>query len=253
MRLLAIGSVPALLIAAGTVGYRFMEGWSWFDAFYVGVTTLTSIGYGDRAPVTIAGRVFTMALAIGGIFTFAVAATEILSTIITGELHDFLGKRRMGHRIKALRQHVIVCGFDHSGRRACAELRGAGFAVVVIDPREASLMAARDAGALSLLGDATRDDVLREAGIERARALIAVATTDAENVVITMTARGLHPTLPIVARAQDEATVPNFLRAGATRTVSPHAIVGERIALAVLRPAVLDILEPPGPKRRRRG
>ena len=111
-----------LLIGVGTVGYRVLEGWSWFDSFYVAVITLTSIGYGERAPLTIAGRVFTMVLALGGIFTVAFVATELLSTIITGELRDFWGKRRMAKRIDALEQHVIVCGYGHVGQHVCADL-----------------------------------------------------------------------------------------------------------------------------------
>ena len=243
LRLLAFGSVPALLIAAGTVGYRWIEGWSWFDAFYVAVITLTSIGYGDRPPITTAGRVFTLALALGGIFTLAVAATELLSTIVTGELREFWGRWRMRKRIKALRQHAIVCGYGQVGQHVCTDLLGGGVPVVVIDRRDALLAAAHDAGAHTLPGDATADATLREAGIVRARALIAVAGTDPDNVLITMTARLLHPTLPIVARAQEETSVPKLLRAGATRTVSSHAIVGGRMAQAVLRPAVLDFIE----------
>jgi voltage-gated potassium channel len=235
--------VLVLLIASGTVGYRSFERWSWFDAFYVTVTTLTSIGYGDRSPVSTAGRVFTLALALGGIFTVALAATEILSTIVSGELREFLGKRRMEKRIEALEQHVIVCGYGHVGRHACAGLLGGGVPVVVIDRRDAPLAAATDAGALAVQGDATADPILRSAGIERARALIAVAGTDPDNVLITMTARLLRPALPIVSRAEEEAIVPKLLRAGATRTVSLHALVGGRMAQAVLCPAVLDLIE----------
>ena len=197
----------------------------------------------ERAPVTIAGRVFTMVLALGGIFTVALAATEILGTIVTGELRDFWEKRRMRKRIEALEQHVIVCGYGRVGRHVCADLLGGGVPFVVIDRQDAPLAAARDAGAHPVLGDATADAILRRAGIERARALVAVAGTDPDNVLITMTARLLHPALPIVARAEEEATVPKLLRAGATRTVSPHAIVGGRMAQAVLRPAVLDFIE----------
>jgi voltage-gated potassium channel len=232
-----------LLIGAGTVGYRLLEGWSWFDSFYVAVITLTSIGYGQRAPATIPGRVFTMVLALGGIFTVAFIATKLLSTIITGELRDYWEQRRMAKRIDALAQHVIVCGYGHVGQHVCADLLGGGVPVVVIDRRNDALVAARDAGAHFLLGDATADATLAAAGIERARALVAAAGTDSDNVLITMTARLLCPTLPIVSRAEDEATMPKLLRAGATRTVSPYMIAGGRMAQAVLRPAVLDFIE----------
>ena len=192
------------------------------------------------------GRVFTMALALGGIFTVAVAATELLSTIITGELRDFLGKRRMRKRIDALEQHVIVCGYGHVGQHVCADLLGRGVPFVVDRSlrRPPLSRRPRDARAHAVLGDATEDATLRRAGIERARALIAVAGTDADNVLITMTARLLCPTLPIVARAEEDGTVPKLLIARALRrTVSPHAIAGGRMAQAVLRPAVLDFIE----------
>ena len=120
LRLLVFGSVPAVLIGIGTVGYRYLEGWSWFNSFYVAVITLTSIGHGETTYLSTSGHLFTMALALGGIFTVAIAATELLGTIITGELRDFWGKWRMRKRIEALEQHVIVCGYGHVGQHVCA-------------------------------------------------------------------------------------------------------------------------------------
>src|SRR5581483_5017454 len=151
-------------------------------------------------------------------------------TLITGELRDFWDRRRMARRIDALERPVIVCGYGHVGQHVCAGLLGGGVPIVVIDRRDAALAAARDAGAHALLGDATADATLNRAGIQRARALIAVAGTDPDNILITMTARLLCPALPIVARAEDESVVPKLLRAGATRTVSPHVIAGGRMA-----------------------
>ena len=241
--MLFFGSVPAVLIGIGTVGYRYLEGWSWFNSFYASVITLTSIGHGETAYQSTSGQLFTLALALGGIFTVALAATELLSTVITGELRDYLGKWRMRKRIEALQQHVIVCGYGHVGRHVCADLLAAGAPVVVVDRSEAALTAAGDAGACPVLGDASADVTLSRAGIERARALIAVAGADSDNVLITMTARLLCPALPIVSRAEDEATVQKLERAGASRTVSPHAIAGGMMAQAVLRPAVLDFIE----------
>jgi voltage-gated potassium channel len=238
-RLLLFWSLPGLLIAGGTVGYRAIERWSWFDSFYVAVITLTSIGYGDRHAFSVAGHVLTLVLALVGITSLAVAATELLGAIITGELREFLENWRMRRRIDALDQHVIVCGYGHVGQHVCADLLGGGAPVLVIDRLDAALAAACDTGAHRLLGDATDDATLKRAGIDRARALVAVAGSDADNVLITMTARLLQPRLPIVSRAQDPATIPKLLRAGATRTASPHAIAGQRIADAVLRPCVL--------------
>jgi voltage-gated potassium channel len=242
LRLLLFGSVLVLLIAIGTVGYRAIEAWSWFDAFFKSVSLLTSLG-SDLHPLSTRGRMFTIVLALFGIFTVALAATEVLRIIVTGELREYLEGRRMGKRIDDLERHVIVCGYGRVGRHACADLAGAGVPVVVIDRQDTLLAAAREAGAHPVSGDASADVTLRRAGIERARALVAAAGTDPDNVLITMTARLLHPTLPIVARAAEEATVPKLLRAGATRTISPYAISGRRMAYAVLRPTALDLLE----------
>ena len=243
LRLLVFASVPAAFIAAGTIGYRLTEGWSWFDSFYVAVITLTSIGYGDKHAFTVAGRVLTLMLAVGGISTFAIAATELLGPVVTGEMHEFLWRRRMRRRIDALRHHVIVCGYGHVGAHVCAQLVRAGVPVIVIDCDEATAVSARDAGAEFVIGDATTDATLVHAGINRARALIAMAGSDAVNVLITMSARALARPLLIVARAQDDAAAPKLLRAGATRTMSPLAIAGGHIAQAVLRPAVFDFIE----------
>jgi voltage-gated potassium channel len=233
-------SIPTTQLGVGTVGYRLIERWSWFDSFYVAVITLTSIGYGEKYAISTPGRVLTIVLAIGGVSTVAFAVTELLGTIITGELRDFMRKTRMGTRIDALEQHVIVCGYGHVGEHVCTDLLGGGVPVVVIDRRNEALVAAGAAGAFPVLGDATGDATLRQAGIDRARALIAVAGTDADNVLITMSARLLNPRLAIVSRAEDEATVPKLLRAGATRTARPHAIAGGRMAQAVLHPTVTD-------------
>jgi voltage-gated potassium channel len=253
IRLLLFWSAPVLLIGVGTVGYRLTERWSWFDAFYVAVITLTSIGYGDKHAFSMGGRLLTLALALGGISTVAVAATELLGTIITGELPNFMRTWRMRKRIDALDGHVIVCGYGHVGRHVCADLVGYGIPLVVIDTREDVLVEARARGAHVLQGDAAVDAVLQRAGLPRARALIAVAGNDADSVLITMTAHLICPNLPIVARAEDDATIPKLMSAGATRTASPHAIAGGRIAQAVLCPTVVEAdlqmeeqLVPPG-------
>jgi voltage-gated potassium channel len=240
---LAFCSVPLALIAGGTVGYHWIEGWSWFYAFYVTVITLTSIGHGEGQPLSNIGRLFTMVLALGGISTFALAATQLLSLIVTGALRNSRNERRMEKRIDALRQHVIVCGYGDVGRHVTADLMRAGVPVVVLDRQTACLAEADKAGALALLGDATTDEALNRAGIERARALIAVAGTDGDNVLITMSARLLRPGLPIVARVEEEATSAKLMRAGATITVSPYAMAGGRMAQAILRPAVFELVE----------
>jgi voltage-gated potassium channel len=239
-RLVVFWSAPPLLIFAGAIGYRAIERWSWFDSVYVSVNTLTSLGGGGLHAASHRGRVLTLLLALVGISTLAVVATELVGTIATGELREYLRSRRMAKWIETLEQHVIVCGYGHVGQHVCAELLAGGVPVIAVDRLDEPLALARDTGAYAVLGDASTDETLVRARIDRARALIAVAGSDPDNVLITMTARLLRPALPIVARWEDMATIPKLLKAGATRTASPHTIAGERIAEAVLCPSALD-------------
>ena len=242
-RLLVFGSVPATLVAGGTIGYRLSEGWPWFDSFYIAVVTLTSIGTATCTRSRCRACLLTLLLALGWAPTFALAAAELLGPVVTGEMHEYVWRRRMLKRIDALDQHVIICGHGDVGRHVCARLRRAGVPVIVIDFNEAAAIAARTTGAEFVVGDAAGDPVLVQAGIRRARALIPLAGSDADNILITMTARALCPDLTIVSRADHAEVVPKLLRAGATRTLSPYAIAGGRIAEAVLRPAVFDFLD----------
>jgi voltage-gated potassium channel len=238
-RLAVYWSVPLAFIVAGTVGYRVVERWHWFDAFYVAVITLTSMGHATEYAFSRGGRLLTVSLALGGIWTIAVAATQLLGMILTGELRGFAQRRRMEKRIAALEQHVIVCGFGRVGHRLCADLTEAGVPVAVIDRRDGALEAARQVGAHLVLGDATTDAALTTAGIDRARAVVAVTGSDADNLLITMTARQLRPQMTILSSAHDEGTMPKLLRAGATGGASPAAIAGHHLAAALLHPAAL--------------
>ncbi len=241
VQLLAV--VPLGLIVLGTSGYHAIEGWSLFDALYMTVTTLTTIGYGEVHPLSPAGRTFTIGLALGGIFTLFFTTAEFLRAVISGELSSHLGRHRMEKKIAGLTGHIIVCGYGRVGRQVCEDFSSAGVPFVVIDKTAERLADFSLAGGHPLVGDATEDAVLRQAGLDRARALVVVVASDADNVFITMSARLLADRLPIVARAEEAASVPKLVRAGATRVVSPHVIGGGRVAQAVLRPAVLDFIE----------
>jgi voltage-gated potassium channel len=235
--------VPTLLLLTGTVGYHLIEGWSLFDALYLTVITLTTVGYGDLHPRTTAGRTFTMVLLLVGVFTLFYAATEIIRVIVSGEVRTALGRQRMERSLAGLRDHLIVCGFGRMGRLVCARFAAQGLHFVVID-REAEALAEFEVRhGLALHGDATSDEVLRRAGVERARGLVTVTASDADNLYITMSARLLNERLFIVARTEDEHAEQKLLRAGANRVVSPYAIGGARVAQAVLRPTVVDFLE----------
>jgi voltage-gated potassium channel len=234
-----VAGVPALLVVIGTVGYVLIERWTWFDALYMSVITLMTIGYGEVHELDRAGRAFTMVLALLGATTLAASATYVLQFVIGGELNKTFGRQRMQRALDSVRDHVIVCGYGRVGRRVVADLAESGVPVVVVDQDEARL---RDC-TLWLAGDVTEDDTLKRAGIAHARALIAAVPSDADNLYVTMSARLLNTTLTIVARAESEGTEEKLLRAGATRVISPTAIGGQRVVQAVLRPAVLDFID----------
>jgi voltage-gated potassium channel len=238
-----LASIPLGLIAFGTAGYHLIEGWPLFDALYMSVTTLTTIGYGEVHPLGPGGRAFTMVLALGGIFTLFFTTAEFLRAVISGELSSHVGRHRMEKKIANLKGHIIVCGYGRVGRQVCEEFSSAGVPFVIVDRSPERIADFALPGGHPLAGDATDDAVLLQAGVERARALVVVVASDADNVFITMSARLLADRVPIIARAEEAASIPKLVRAGANRVVSPHVIGGGRVAQAVLRPAVLDFIE----------
>jgi voltage-gated potassium channel len=242
-RLALLLAVPVLLILVGSLGFHLIEDQSYFDSLYFTVITLTTVGYGDIAPKKPAGRAFTIFLALGGIFTLFYVATEIIRIIISGEVQNVLGRRRMEQSLSGMKGHLIVCGFGRMGRLVCKEFAAEKLPFVVIEREGRLLEDFPFATGLPLAGDATSDEMLRQAGADRARALVAVLPSDADNLFITMSARLLNDKLFIVARAEGELAEKKLLRAGASRVVSPYTIGGNRMAQAVLRPAVVDFIE----------
>lgn len=238
-----VAVLPALLIVVGTLGYHTIEDWPLFDALYMTVITLTTVGYREVHELSRAGQVFTMLLALGGVFTLFYAASIILGAVLRVDLLDFLGNRRMERSLNELNDHLIVCGFGRMGRLVCEQLAAHNSRFVVVDRDAASLERFSFPTGVALHGDATSDEVLEQAGVRRARAVISVAASDADNLYITMSARLLNERVFIVARAEDERSEQKLLRAGANRVVSPYLIGGARVAQAVLRPNVVDFLE----------
>jgi voltage-gated potassium channel len=242
-RLLGAILVPVFLVVVGTVGFHFIEGVPLFESLYWTVVTLATVGYGDVVPKTWAGKLFTMVLLLSGVFTIFYAATALIRAIVSGEVQAILGRQRMERNLAEMKNHLIVCGYGRMGRLVCKEFSAREMPFVVIE-RQADLIENFSVThGIALHGDATADEVLKHAGVERARALVTVLPSDADNLFITMSARLLNNKLFIVARAEGEGNEQKLARAGANRVVSPYAIGGSRVAQAVLRPAVVDFIE----------
>lgn len=237
--------IPAMLLGIGTVGYRWIEGehWSYFDGFYMTAITLTTIGYGETHELKTAGRVFTVILAYSGIFTLAYFASELVRSVVTGELKQTIGRKWVDDQLANLSGHLIVCGHGRMGRIVCAEIDRQKKWFVLIDKSAELLQGLSYHHCLPLSGDATNDELLRKAGIDRAKALVTVVGSDADNLYITLSARLLAPKLLIVARAEEEDAEVKLRKVGANKVISPYLAGGYRAVQAVLRPAVLHFME----------
>jgi voltage-gated potassium channel len=245
-RLVVPLSLVVGVVGTGTLGYRWLWhgiGGTWLDALFMTITTITTIGYGEVKPLDGPGRVFTMLVAVAGIGAFFYTFSVVLDHLVATGMADPRGRRRMERRIAELEGHVIVAGLGRVGRQAATELAEAGTPFVVLDPGAGAVRFAEERRYLHLAGDATEDAVLEQAGVRRARGLIATTANDATNMYIVLSARVLNPALRIVARATDETSVPKLLRAGADRAISPYAIGGHRLAHLILSPAVVDFFE----------
>lgn len=230
------------LVAVGTVGYMWLEGMAWIDALYMTIITLTTVGFGEVKPLTPKGRMFTIALIILGVSVAAWAVRNAVEVVLGEQFWMSVSQRRLEEQLATVRDHYIVCGYGRMGQQIVRDLRARREPFVVIDtsPEASEVLMKQDI--LHIIGDATQDSVLIQAGVERARGLVAALSGDADNVLAVLTARGLNPNLLIVARASSEAAESKLRRAGADRVVSPYVIGGHRLALALLRPAVHDFL-----------
>ncbi len=230
-----------LVIISGTVGYSIIEGWTLFDSLYMTVITLSTIGYQEVRPLSYTGRAFTIILVFVGVGAVAYGINNGIRIVFEGEIQKAFGRRKLEKRLKSIKDHFIVCGYGRMGRIICNELKAKGVPFVVVEKEPPELDA--DEETVFVYGDATKDEILRHAGIGKARGLISVLSTDAQNLYVVLSARELNPSLFIVARAGEEGSGQKLLRAGADRVVSPYHIGGLRIAQTVLKPAVVDFLE----------
>lgn len=238
----AIG-ILVVFIAAGIVGFVVLEDLSAFDALYLTVITLATIGYGDLVPVTPAGRLFVMVLVLGGGGTLLYLVAAVAQLVVEGQLREFWGRSAMEKRTEQLEGHVVLCGYGRFGRVVSAELRAHGEALVIVDSDPARETELRALGVPYVIGSGASDDVLEHAGIRRARALVIATPSDADNVFITLSAREKNPRLQIFARGESDGGLRRLELAGATRSLSAYHAGALRMAACVLRSSVVEFLE----------
>jgi len=241
-RILFLAVLIVGVILFGTIGYMAVERWGFFDSLYMTIITLTTVGYMEVHTLSNIGRGFTIILILTGVGTMLYVLSVGARILLEGELRELFGRRKLSKKIERLENHYIICGYGRMGKIICREMTQHG-ALFIITEKNPDVFASIDKDILSIQGDSTQDAVLIEAGIERAKGLISVLSTDADNLYVVLSARGLNPTLRIVARASDEGVEKKLFRAGADNVVSPYFIGGLRIAHTILKPAVVDFIE----------
>jgi len=232
-----------IAIIFGTLGFRLIEGWSFVDSFYVTVQTLTTVGYGDLPPRSLAGRGFAVVVMLIGVGGVALAASTIVQSVVQSEIVSTFGERRQSKRMSKLHGHYIICGSGRVGSHLVRDLQQANteFVIVENDGQRAAEFSQR--GLHVLVGDATLEETLKSAGVERARGLAACLPNDADNVYVVLTSRDLNPSLHIVARAAEEQAEAKLMRAGANHVVAPTIIGGHRMAISLTKPAVGEFFD----------
>jgi voltage-gated potassium channel len=231
------------VFCAGTLGYSVIEGWSLFDSLYMTVITLATVGFREVHDLSHEGKVFTIVLIIGGTGVIAYSLGSLIQFMVEGQLKQAVGRRKMQKSVSKLKDHYIICGFGRIGQLICKEFEARPISFVVVEKNPHLCERLGRDGYLFVQGNATDDESLLAAGIERARGLITAVTSDTDNVYITLSARGLNPNLFILARAGEEGAEVKLMRAGASKVISPYTIGATRMAHAILRPSVVDFIE----------
>jgi len=237
-----IGLLAAIL-CFGTFGYMVIEKWDILDALYMTVITITTVGFAEIRPLSQPGHIFTILLIFIGIGIVAYILGLVAQTMVVFQMTKILGRRKLGLKKRSMKDHYIICGYGRIGKTICQELISSNIPVLVIDTGDEAKTQLEEAGIPYILDDATNEEVLLEGRIERAKGLVSVVSSDADNLFITMTARGLNPDLFIITRTDDEKNQKKFMRAGANRVFLPYVIGGQRMAHTIAKPAVTDFLE----------
>lgn len=230
-------------ILVGTIGYMVIEGYSFIDALWMTTITLTTVGYGLIRPLSSVGTYFTIFLAYIGMGLILYALGLLGALIIEGDLFNILGRKKMKQEIAKLNNHIIVCGAGRVGKQVIERLRKEGTPFIVIEQDEELFNNLVEDNILAVRGDASIEDVLRKAGIERARGLVSAIPGDANNVFVTLTAKEINPSITVVARAERKESEAKLYRAGADKVVSPAIIGGQRMAISIVKPVSVDFVD----------
>lgn len=242
-RILAVGGVLLSATTIGTLGFYLVEGWPVFDAFYMAIITLTTVGYGEVHPLSFHGRLFASFLMLVGVATVFVSFAILGDTLLRLELADYFGRRRRTRMLQHIAGHYIVCGAGRVGRSVVLELLRGGARVVLIDNDPERLKWGEALGVVTLSADASKDETLRQARIDTAAGLVSAIASDAENVYVTLSAKQLNPSLHVAVRASDEQAETKLQRAGANTVLTPYTYIGHRLAQSLLRPHVVSFLD----------
>jgi voltage-gated potassium channel len=242
-RLIFLAGAIVLILVGGTLGFIFIEHYPPFDAFYMTLITITTVGYAEVHPLSQAGRIFNSFLIFFGVTIMLLAVGGMTQAIIELELNQFFAERRKKKMIDQLRDHYIVCGFGRVGRGAAYELRRAGVPLLVVDHNEDRVEWAIKDGMLAVLADATNDETLKEAGVLRAKGLIATLQSDADNLFVILSAKALKPSLQVAARVASEQSEKKMRLAGADYVFAPYDMTGNRMAQVMLKPHVFQFID----------
>lgn len=242
-RLALVSTAIAAILIVGTVGFTLIEGYTPFDAFYMSLVTITTVGYEEIQELSRAGRIFNSFLMVFGVSVMFFAIGVMTQFSVELQLGEYFGRRRVKHMIEKLQNHYILCGFGRVGRGTAAELQRSGVPFVVVDANKDRMERALKRKMLAMVADATSDEALQEAGIEKAKGLIAALPTDAENLFLVVSAKALNPNLRVAARVNEEESESKLRHAGADAVFRPYNVTGYRLAQAILRPYVFEFLE----------
>jgi len=242
-RLRIAGILLGSVLLLGTAGFRIIEGWTWFDGFYMTLTTMTTIGYGEVHPLSHSGRIFNSFLIVASVIASGFTIAMISQALLEFEFGKALGRRRMERELAKLSGHYIICGAGRVGRTVAHQLRARGQACVIIEKDPARAAWAENENIPVVVGNASSEENLHKARIEQALGFVVAVSSDAENLYIVLTARGFRSDLKIIARASEDEATSKLMRAGASQVLSPYYFIGHRIAQLLLRPNVLDFID----------